>query len=669
MAEPARETVVSGRYRVDPAQRLAALDQPSAQAFAAGDVHGSGEGLFALICKPNLPPRAEALTKLTRQRIGGLLSPYGVDTIHWPPDDGERVAIVFPRPGGQRLALNAEGRFDPFSDDRLIHEILPSLVGAVGDMGSRYLAHRAIRADNLFFDAESARKVTLGECVSAPAGYFQPVLYETIQGGQAMPAGRGPGRAPDDFYALGVLIAVLLFGGDPLAGQDRDGILLRKITQGSCAAIVGNRRVSASMIEVLRGLLCDDLKERWGIADLRAWLSGRRMSPKQVLLPRRASRSISIARRACEMDREVAQALASHWDEGLELASSGELDGWVRRSLGDDERGKQISAFRLVGTGDSLEADLLLTRAIAVLDPQAPIRFRQVSASLEGLPKVLATGFGDDALLKTVAEMIQTRLPLHWMEMQTVGRAEMLPYKKLYEGLYGFLSNSGFGYGIERCLYEANENWPCMSPVLARYRVSKLDELLPALERVAAGPGGSPETTEFVDRHIAAFCWARQKTLPTALFQQLDDRDDLAARRLAKLRLLAEVQATAGPASLPALTRAMTLLLEPVIQSFHNRPFREDLIAQVEAIAAAGDLMALLKALDDSQARRGDQVGFDQARALHQDMTREIAWLDEGGLTDPEFVRNVGRQVAAVVSTLAAVAVMVITVAVEIFHF
>ena len=366
------------------------------------------------------------------------------------------------------------------------------MVAAIGELGGRYLAHRAIRADNLFLDPEPNKKAILGECVSAPAGYFQPALYETIESGQAMPAGRGPGRSPEDLYALGALIAVLLFGGDHLAGQDRDSILLRKITQGSCAAVVGNRRVSASMIEALRGLLCDDPKERWGIPDLHSWLSGRRMSPKQVLLPRRAGRSISIARRNCEMDREVAQVVASHWEEGVELATSGELDGWVRRGLGDDERGKQISGYRLAGAGRLLEADLLLTRAVAILDPQAPIRFKQVSTSLEGLPKVLATGFDDEALRRTVTEMIGSRLPLHWMELQTAGRSELLPYKKLYEGLYGLLSNTGFGYGIERCLYESNENWPCRSPVLARYRVSKLDELLPALEKVAAGPGGSP---------------------------------------------------------------------------------------------------------------------------------------------------------------------------------
>src|SRR3546814_17907810 len=67
-------------------------------------------------------------------------------------------------------------------------------------------------------------------------------------------------------------------------------MVVAKITKGSYAALVGETRLSLPMVEVLRGLLCDDPEERWRHDDLQLWLSGRHLSPKQALLPPKAAR-------------------------------------------------------------------------------------------------------------------------------------------------------------------------------------------------------------------------------------------------------------------------------------------------------------------------------------------------------------------------------------------
>lgn len=668
MPEQGKDAIVAGRYRIEAGQRLPQFDQPSGLAFAVRDEQAPAEGHFAVICKPNVQPRSDPIVKLSRQELPGLLCPRALERVYWRPDDAERAAVIFPVPQGQRLVSRPDERFKPFSEDRVMREVLPRLVTVLRDLGNRYLTHRALRPDNLFLCGDRGRDTLLGECVTAPPGLFQPVVYETIEDGQALPSGRGVGRTSDDLYALGVLLLALLCGGDPMAGLDDDGVVLSKIRRGSCAALIGKRRVSSVTMEPLRGLLFDDEKDRWTIDDLEQWLSGRHMSPKQTLLPNRAQRPLVVAGRDCEMDREAAHVLASNWPEGIRLAASGELDGWVRRSLGDEERGKNISGYRLSGVGAPGESDALLTRAVTILDPKAPLRYKNFAARLEAIPAVLAQEFHNDELRQTIAEVISTRLPLHWMELQHEGRSAFVAFKKLYEILHATLVNPTFGFGIERCLYEANPDWPCQSPILARHRVTKIGQLLPALEEVAARQAGG-ESTEFVDRHIAAFCGANATGISTALLQGLDERDDIAARRLAILKLLAAIQQTTGPSSLPNLARAMALLLEPAIQSFHNRPFREALIAQVEAAAAAGNLPGLLAALDDPQVRQGDEAGFEQAHLLHQEISQEIEWLEGGGLTKPAHVEGVGRQAAVVVSTLAAVTAAVVTVAVEIFSF
>src|SRR3546814_15330392 len=73
----------------------------------------------------------------------------------------------------------------------------------------------------------------------------------------AVPEGRGYGGPEDDYYALGVLVLVLLCGGNPVPGLSEHDLVEAKISKGSYAAMVGETRLSMPMVEVLRGLLCD----------------------------------------------------------------------------------------------------------------------------------------------------------------------------------------------------------------------------------------------------------------------------------------------------------------------------------------------------------------------------------------------------------------------------
>ena len=658
--------MIAGRFSVDPARRLPLFDQPSGQAYLASDPRNPSHQVFGLVCRPDMQPRRDVITKLSRSRLSGLLTPRAIGPLHWAPDDAEREILVFPQLQGKRLTERPDGRFEPLSETRISREVLPPLVATLKELNALYIAHRAIRVDNLYFCGADGQDVVLGECVSALPGLFQPVAFETIEAGQALPNARGAGRRSEDLYALGALVVALLCGGLPVTELDDGELILQKITRGSCAALAGGRRLSPAVMELLRGLLYDDPKERWGLDEVQLWLAGRRMSPRQVLLPPRAQRGITIAGRRCEMDREVAHILAQGWAEGVELATSGELEGWVRRSLGDEERGKRMTRSRAVISGSPLDPDLILSRALAILDPSGPIRFKGLALRLDGLPGALAQDFENEDRRKLLTQILAQRLPIQWIELQGSGGADVIALKKLYEALHTYLGNPGFGFGIERCLYEANPGLACRSPSLARFRVTKIEDLLPALDRVAAGQGGGT-SPEFVDRHVAAFCAARARDLGTEVFKALNKPDDLASRRMAALKLLAEVQKLSGPPSLPNLARAMAVLLDPVIQGFHNRPYREELIAEVEATAAQGSLAQLVKVLDDPKVQRGDQLGFQQAQALHREFTQEIDWLEAGGLTDPAHIRRAASQVTAVLSTLAAVLVFVATAVLEVF--
>ncbi|MEX0758293.1 MAG: hypothetical protein WD100_01820, partial [Tistlia sp.] len=256
-------------------------------------------------------------------------------------------------------------------------------------------------------------------------------------------------------------------------------------------------------------------------------------------------------------------------------------------------------------------------------------------------------------------DILGNRLINYWFEAQPGMRPEYAVLKKGYEQLGFFLMRQRIGYGLERCLYDQNEFWPCLSPMLADAYVTRIEEVLPALEALTAG--GLPER-EPVDRHVAAFIAARSSGVPERILSALGREDDEVIRRLGNVYLLAEVQRLAGPKRLPGLAAWLGRSMGPVIESFHSREIRQTLALELQASVEAGDLYHLALAMDDGKLRKEDDSGFANATAEYSAVTRELAWVEQGGLTRPQFVFAKSQQIAAVVAgCLASLTVLVMT--------
>jgi hypothetical protein len=76
--------------------------------------------------------------------------------------------------------------------------------------------------------------------------------------------------------------------------MDERAILHAKMEKGTFNSMIGAKRLSASHIELLRGLLMDDARQRWTAEDLEQWMTGRRLTPKSSEVGRRASRHFDV---------------------------------------------------------------------------------------------------------------------------------------------------------------------------------------------------------------------------------------------------------------------------------------------------------------------------------------------------------------------------------------
>lgn len=162
-----------------------------------------------------------------------------------------------------------------------------------------------------------------------------------------------------------------------------------------------------------------------------------------------------------------------------------------------------------------------------------------------------------------------------------------------------------------------------------------------------------------MDGHIAAFCGTHLKELSDSLIDGLAQTNPL-QQSLAATRLLAEVQRRTGPSQLPALTGWLGERLRPVVDTFHHRPYRDELGADLGRVVARGVVGELCALLDNESVRRADEQGFHQACLEFGAATTEIAWLEQGGLTGPQNVRRGSREVASIISSVSAGLLLVV---------
>lgn len=658
------ETVkLTDRYGILPRARLPALDSPTAEAYQVVDLHGGAANLYALVCAPRLPARNEALPGFAQIVQMPLVVPEEWGVIDWPPERGRRMALVLHQPVGTRLLAPGADEIPRMREDELKYRVLIPLMPALKAMSLRSLTHCAIRLDNLFYGDAEGKTVMLGEGVSGPPGYAQPAVYETIERAMAIPAGRGPGRQGDDLYALGVALMLLLLGRDPCAGMSAEEIVAAKLSRGTYALFVGGDRLSLPLMELFRGLLCDDTRERWNLPDLEAWVAGRRMSPKQPSLPPKTQRPFELAGQNYWTARTLAHAMANNWDEACAAVDAGRLVEWVRRSLADEARANAISdtiqSCRAKASSPALARDLSVALALIVLDPQAPLRFKSLAANVDQLGPALAIEFDRKDVRTAYAEIIRGRLPQAWFVAQQKIPAERNHVRKDFDQAGDLLAQWGSEAAIVYCLYEFNSDWPCQSPLVQRDHVLGAGELLASLDRLAAE--GAPDTAP-LDLHIAAFCAVRLRRTPKRLLERLLQPGDEGETRLATLDLLAQVQRQDGPGRVPHLAAWLVRRLGPSLEGFHNRVYREELRKAVSRLAQEGDLKDLSSLINNPGVRQQDVAGFAQAQAYYQQIINEIKWLEAGGLTNRQHIMRGSRHVSTIISAvLSGIGLIVLT--------
>ncbi|MEQ8441526.1 MAG: hypothetical protein RIM33_03010 [Alphaproteobacteria bacterium] len=646
-----RQVEIRDRYIVNSDKPLPQFDSQPAMGFECNHKRDSKRNLYALICDPKLPPRLEVVSMLRRIDHRNLLRALDWEIVNWAPEGRRCPAIVLERPGGGKVFPTLGANLAPMQEELVTRYFIEPVCQILGGMHGIGLYHRMIRPDNLYWMSAEQREMLIGECCSSQPGMTNSVVYETLECSLASAAGRGEGGSENDLYAVGVTILALLTGISPLYGVPDEQVVQQKLVQGSYGALAQNHRISLTMMEPLRGLLNDDPDERWTLEELSLWLNGRRLSPKQQVMPTKASRGLTVAGKDYNTCREVAYAMQRNWEQAGPLIASGALDTWLRRSLGEDDR---VEAVNLAKSGSSDNQDKLIARVLIALDPNGPIRLKSYSATIEGIASLLGA-FPKEAEARQLFSSILTMgLINFWMDQRRGLDPTIVRHMTRLEKVKSIMNQTGLGFGIERAVYELNQGVPCLSDMFERDYVPAVEYILPAIERACAVED-PPE--RLIDRDVAAYLGTHFKRPIGGELRDIDRDPDGDEGLIAQIKILSMLQ-EANHRNIPMInvSRVCAIRLGGSIERFHSRDRRKKVRGRLRKSAESGILSDLLEIFDDQEELAADRNGFNGATAEYHRTTINLIAVYRDMHNRPALATEYGGQLASAAALLSCVA-------------
>lgn len=619
------------RYSIDLAMALPELDASNAKAFVASDNMEPSKLIYAHVCEPGKTQRYRAITLLKGLENRYIVQLLAAGTVTLSSNNEERFVIFYERPAGIKLSELMKRKRIPANQAFIIEHILLPLGNVIAAFSELDISHGLVNPDNIFISDTAM----LGPCVAEPCGYSQPYFYESVERIQALPAAKGEGSAAQDYYALAVTLLYILHGPEHFEKYTKDGFTRSLLKHGAYHALMQEKEVAEVFYDFFRGTLTIGAEERWNSKQVLPWLSGKRYNVLPPPPPVDAVRPFEFGEQLASTRRELAHLFAKDWEHMIAALQNNQLSHWVSVSLRNKELSDIVTrlsrtAYDLSTKNDPHVNDSLMN-IVMLLDPTGPIRIKHISMHVDGLDTLCAELYVNKANpeLQMLAKFIEANMVNYWLELQQKLHKNEFKVPPIINSLNikldrlrGTIRNTGFGFGLERMLYDLNPEMPCISPVLAGKHVTSLTELLIKLDKIAPTLSDDEDP---MDRHIAAYIASKLVIQHEIRLHDLASIPVLASNRtMIALYLLAMAQERADPVRVPGLSHWVILRLLPLLSHIHSRTLRQKLKNVLMSYAPLGYLPKIAELLVTASHLNDDHEGFQQALLTFRENTIAI---------------------------------------------
>lgn len=629
------EKDVLNGYMIDLSKPMQEFDTEFSRAYEVKNPPEPNKQFFAQICDQGHVQRYQVMEALNQIDHRAVMQIRAYGQVPLTAGNVERMAVIYEVPQGRKLSeLIKAKKFRHNSHFLLEHVLIPLLTG-LECFTQMDISHGLINPDNIYFDEQTA---ILGPCVTEPCGYAQPFLYESVERMQAHPSGKGEGSILQDYYALAVTLLYILHGPEHFAGFTRDSLMYYILKDGPYQTLMRDRDVPEIFYDFLRGILTLSPEERWTEKQLRTWLGGKRYNVLPPPTPSDGVRPFEFKDMQVNSRRELANLFAHDWMNMLVALQGSNLSHWVTVSLRNKELADQISrlcrgALEAAGKNDALCSEILMN-IVLLLDQIGPLRIRELGVHVEGINTLFVDMYTQKMAqeLQFLAKFIETNMINYWIAMQEKRNPDfeitprLLELMQRLDKLRSGIRNSGFGFGMERILYDLNPDLPCQSELFDGMYVRTLPQMLKHLDRLSS----NTQSEEIVDKHIAAFIASKLMIHNEIRLNEISSIPALAtSRHMIALYLLAMAQNRIEPMRLPGLTNWFAIKLLPLMDSIHSKTLRQKMKTMITSLAPLGLTQKLADLMITADYAEADCNGFEKALQTYQNNTAEIFSLKQ----------------------------------------
>lgn len=637
--------LVKERYEIKFDLPLPQFDTNGAVAFSVSDKTNPQKELFALICDNNFPPRLSILPYLKAIDHPNLLKLVDFGVVSYPAKKSRNMALIYRKPTGPKVSEFTEEDASLKSSYERLKSLTLSMTAACESLKGYNLTHRSIRLDNIYYKDSLRTEIVLGDCAASFPSLYQPAAYETIENLLCLPQGRGNGRAAEDIYAVGVVLLSLVLQKEINLGLSVPELIRIKLKKGSLAALLNNERIPSQITTLLKGLLNDNEEARWNYLQIYNHLDGKANTFGSSETIDRSIRALTVNNEKFYTAKSAAIAMLTYPDEAFTLIKNGKLLDWVKNGLENEKLNNKIEKI-ILRDSDNKDYNLSLVSQICLtLDNTLPVKTGDLYVFPEGIPKAIFYYLKTDQNLADFYTLLSSELIKLWyMEQPNLRAPGNISEFKI------FVNRKDFGYGIDRIMYDFDDDLPCTSPLVSSDFINTPSRLLKALDSNYA----SFKDRLPYDKNIIAYLRCKMGKKIDGILTDLNSRQEN-LQSSAVIRLYANIQNKHGPVQLHNLSQWLLNITKPIIRTYHNLKYQKYLERELIKVAKSGKIIEIYEILENDEARQKDRSEYTSALKEIKYLTGERNRLINGGSKLDEESRELAIRFASVMAILTMI--------------
>jgi serine/threonine protein kinase len=642
-------------------KEIAELSNEFAKAY---EVNDERETKYALIFNRAYPIDFEKVNSFKRIENESISTIFEMGKLLTPSGE-ESFACILRRPSGKKISQILTERKGGFDESFVTGYIFEQLYLALSLLHKEGIMHGSINPENVYYNSVTGR-IYLKENISEFPGFSQKPVFETFERIICHKAGKDGLSYSADYYACGVFIISLIFGHTPLETFPDDIVANIKLENGSFESIYTMMKVERNFSfspfseNLIRGLLNDRTRDRWGEEEIRKWFRKELVQSSISKIHKQTSTGFLFNDIEYYNPKFLTHAIQQNWDFARKYLKVTELTRWANIGLKDPEIETKLHTITSARFNEVILPDERLSLLIHILDNEGTIRFKDVSVSIYGFGNYIAYLYisQDREKLQHLAQMVDFGLIDSWIRQQKFPddyKATKLGWSPRKVKMY--IRKNLIGFGLERCLYEFNPNIACQSNILKHKYAVSLKDILNGLNDISSGF----QESDPIDRHIAAFINRDLEIEDSIKIKPLQNFPHIGKdTNVINTVMLALAQTKSGIVGLNNLSKWLRIKLNAVLEKMNSKVIKKNMQNALDKAADSGDINALYSVIADPSLVRKDIYGFQEAKKQYKMLVYEITKMQAQSNLD-KMAYRIGLKISVMVSYLiCAACVMVV---------